>query len=392
MPQLGNNNNNNNEIKTEDIVVQNPVVEEADQEVGEAGQGPGKVDPEVGEAGQEANKAEQEDNQVDQDNPVIEDENEFYEEGHFLAPEEKTKLVDYTKIFEDQKKFAAMADDAKVALFKEYALLKAKSATYYRPSKEQQMLQELESSRKIVDKTFDLMVKNVKVGTNCLEELNQVYIMELCFGNTLLGRSDEEKEAILEEYEKERIESWRKREEKKRKREEEKKKAAEKASVGLIPQQRKIEPEQEQPKEEEKAPEKKEEQTREADNDPEDIGRKKFTIDDANKEGEEFYNGIKSVDFNLLGKGSPQFRAMKDSLKALSSRAKIDYHLNDGKLNLGAYCMAQEDAIKKMEDYLAYKEDQFDKDPDRKEDPARQKREQPRIQKTIQILSKLKKS
>ena len=44
----------------------------------------------------------------------------------------------------------------------------------------------------------------------------------------------------------------------------EEKKAAEKASVGLIPQQRKIEPEQEQPKEEEKVPEKKEEQTEEA--------------------------------------------------------------------------------------------------------------------------------
>ena len=97
-------------------------------------------------------------------------------------------------------------------------------------------------------------------------------------------------------------------------------------------------------------------------------------------------NKIAKVDFNLLGKGSPQFDEMMKSLNALKKYA--------GSKNFDPvkYYDLQKQAIDKTRAYLQYKDDQLKNEPGRKEDPKRQAHEQPRIASAVEVLERLEQS
>ena len=112
-----------------------------------------------------------------------------------------------------------------------------------------------------------------------------------------------------------------------------------------------------------------------------------------------FANNLKgsvdSVDFNLAGKGSKQFDDMKKSVSELRRFVKEDYQ-SDPRGNISpeqhkALLAKTKNAIEKVRGYLDYKDQQFQKDPARRNDPKRQKREQPRILKNIEMLQELEK-
>lgn len=104
---------------------------------------------------------------------------------------------------------------------------------------------------------------------------------------------------------------------------------------------------------------------------------------------------VDSVDFNLAGKGSKQFDDMKKSVNEFRRFVKEDYQ-SDPRGNISpeqhkALLSKTQDAIKKIKSYLDYKDHQFKEDPARRNDPKRQKREQPRILKNIEMLQELEK-
>ena len=104
---------------------------------------------------------------------------------------------------------------------------------------------------------------------------------------------------------------------------------------------------------------------------------------------------VDSVDFNLAGKGSKQFDDMKKSVSELHRFVKEDYQ-SDPRGNISpeqhkALLAKTKNAIEKVRGYLDYKDQQFKKDPARRNDPKRQKREQPRILKNIEMLQELEK-
>ena len=104
---------------------------------------------------------------------------------------------------------------------------------------------------------------------------------------------------------------------------------------------------------------------------------------------------VDSVDFNLAGKGSKQFDDMKKSVNEFRRFVAEDYQ-SDPRGNISpeqhkALLSKTQDAIKKIKSYLDYKDHQFKEDPARRNDPKRQKREQPRILKNIEMLQELEK-
>ena len=115
-------------------------------------------------------------------------------------------------------------------------------------------------------------------------------------------------------------------------------------------------------------------------------GRKELSQDYAKAESEKLFNRVKKVDFNMLGKGSPEFKAMKQSLKDLKDYA------NSSDFDPAVYYDKQRDALKATEGYLNKKQNDFLQGISDKNDPSKQKREQPRIHAATEIFSELERS
>ena len=126
---------------------------------------------------------------------------------------------------------------------------------------------------------------------------------------------------------------------------------------------------------------------------PEHVTRNKKRVADMKAVSDELYNLMNEVDYNLFGKGSDQFDEMKKEIKALKKftdeKYKTDKNGNFYLITEEELLDAQYKALTKIKAYLDYKQDQFDREPNRRNDPKRQKREQPRIKNSIKMLSKL---
>ena len=118
-------------------------------------------------------------------------------------------------------------------------------------------------------------------------------------------------------------------------------------------------------------------------------------IETVRKTADTLFAEIEKVDFNLLGSGSREFDAMKKSVKEFRRFAQEEYHLNR---NDEVSPELQKELLKKTQEsllsvkkYLDYKQEQFDKDPARRNASGRQKHEQPRILTSIKLFEDLSK-
>ena len=114
--------------------------------------------------------------------------------------------------------------------------------------------------------------------------------------------------------------------------------------------------------------------------------RKPLSQEYAKEVAGNLYEKIKKVDFNMLGKGSPQFKEMKESLKNLK-----DYSNKPG-FDPATYYDMQRTAMDKVAAYLDKKKSDFDLGKSNRNDPSKQKREQPRIQAATEIFGELESS
>lgn len=132
---------------------------------------------------------------------------------------------------------------------------------------------------------------------------------------------------------------------------------------------------------------------------PEHVTKNKKRLNDVREVSDELYQLMNDVDFNLFGKGSNAFNEMKKEIKALKKftdekfmrdkNGKQDLNPEEVLLQEEALLDAQYKALTKIKAYLDYKQDQFEKEPNRRNDPKRQKHEQPRIKNSIKMISKL---
>ena len=106
----------------------------------------------------------------------------------------------------------------------------------------------------------------------------------------------------------------------------------------------------------------------------------------AEEQSKKLYDAVKNVDFNMLGKGSPEFNGMKTSLKNLKDYARSE------SFDPAHYYDLQKKAMNSVNAYLEKKQRDIDSDRSRLNDPKKQKREQPRIHTATQILEELEKS
>ena len=108
-----------------------------------------------------------------------------------------------------------------------------------------------------------------------------------------------------------------------------------------------------------------------------------------------WYEKIKAVDFNMLGKGSDEFAGIVEDMKKL--KEFTDYALKadeKGRINTEKLLTLHEketSVIDKLQNYIDRKEEQIKNDPQRRDDPGKQKREQPRIRTAIGLLVEMKK-
>ena len=139
------------------------------------------------------------------DEPLIVD---VPKEGQYMTEEEKNRKAECESIFNDQNRFEALSVDEKKALFREYSILRAKFSFSYNPDMESRLQKELEESTAYEAKAFDLLANNVQSGKYCLDELNQVCVQFICFGNTFIGWDDAEKQRELQQLEEDKIRQW----------------------------------------------------------------------------------------------------------------------------------------------------------------------------------------
>lgn len=116
-------------------------------------------------------------------------------------------------------------------------------------------------------------------------------------------------------------------------------------------------------------------------------------IDEARKTSDAICKWVKDVDYNLLGQGSNQFDEM---LKAVTNLKKYtDTKLTPDKNGLIPFEVDEElldkqyETLEKIKAYLDYKDDQFGKEKDRRNDPGRKKHEQPRVTAAINSFDAL---
>lgn len=126
---------------------------------------------------------------------------------------------------------------------------------------------------------------------------------------------------------------------------------------------------------------------------PEYVAKNRQRVQDAKNLSNELVNLVNEVDFNLLGQGSQAFKDMKKEVAALKKFTDQKFNLdskNKIPLNVSeALLDAQYKALTRIKDYLEYKQEQFNREPNRRNDPKRQVREQPRIKNSIKMFDKL---
>lgn len=330
--------------------------------------------------------------------------------GKYATEEEKRQLEEYKAIFNDEKKYSALSADEKKDLCIKYMVLNRKFDDLYNPDLDKKLMDEMAEAKPMLDQAIDAMIKGGHKGKDVLFELNNVYMVGTAFGKTFFSRTDEEKleefNTLMDERIPEDMPYSEFKEQYIKSRAEEKKKAKEEKA----PEKKEEEKKAPEKKEPEKEPEKKQERKSVKQRNSkvatekvapwEKIGEevklgkkttKNFSLQNAVEETGQLKSLIDEVDFMMFGKGSDEFRKMKDSVKLLDNVAKA-MERGRGDITLAQYCACQEQAIQAMEAYLERKQGQFMQDPARKDDSARKKREQPRIKNTIKALGILRNS
>lgn len=96
---------------------------------------------------------------------------------------------------------------------------------------------------------------------------------------------------------------------------------------------------------------------------------------------------VKSVDYFMFGKGSPEFDKMKD--KIVSFRKYVEDLPKELDTETAVECLDRLNTVKtSIQTYVRKKQKDLKDDPDRIKDPDKQKREQPRIKTSIEMLEK----
>ncbi len=102
---------------------------------------------------------------------------------------------------------------------------------------------------------------------------------------------------------------------------------------------------------------------------------------------------MKKVDYVMFGRGSDEFNDMLTSLEELDNYTQENINpeniKKDGLGEIDRYYHCVCNSLTKIKTYLMRKKEQFEKDPNRKNDPKKQKREQPRIKAAIDAYEKL---
>lgn len=115
-------------------------------------------------------------------------------------------------------------------------------------------------------------------------------------------------------------------------------------------------------------------------------------IERLRREATEMYNTIKAVDFNLLGKGSPEFTDMLRDLKDLKEYAERELYVdNKGLIHeavLAEYYDKQKECLDSVNKYVEHKREDL-RTAGRKESWWRSRHEQPRISASLSVLEKL---
>ncbi|MCR5417365.1 MAG: hypothetical protein K6E84_00435 [Lachnospiraceae bacterium] len=114
--------------------------------------------------------------------------------------------------------------------------------------------------------------------------------------------------------------------------------------------------------------------------------------DDHGRNFEKWQKWIEGVDFNMAGTGSRTFKQMKEAIVDLNKFHKeMRFNFREGYdlQQQEALMDKQKAAMKAVEKYLAYKQKQMDNEPERRNNPKKQKREQPRIATSIRILKEM---
>ena len=118
-------------------------------------------------------------------------------------------------------------------------------------------------------------------------------------------------------------------------------------------------------------------------------------VEKLRRESRELYNIIKAVDYNLFGKGSPEFNNMVRDLRALKTYAESELEVDDkGTISaevLAEYYDMQKECIDSVAKYVEHKQEDLQQ-PGRKESWWRSRHEQPRINASLNALEKLKTS
>jgi len=125
-------------------------------------------------------------------------------------------------------------------------------------------------------------------------------------------------------------------------------------------------------------------------------GKRLSGVEQARRLVDDWYEKLKAVDYNMLGKGSDEFREVMESMQDLKNFADRNLKANrNGNISLESildFHDKESAVIGKLQAYLDHKEDQMRADPQRRDDPKRAKREQPRIRTTIGLLEQMKTS
>ena len=123
------------------------------------------------------------------------------------------------------------------------------------------------------------------------------------------------------------------------------------------------------------------------------VRRNRARVNEVRELSDRLVQDISAVDFNLLGQGSNQFDEMLKSVKNLKKFTDTKFMLDkNDRLDLALeeeLLDKQYDALQKIQAYLDYKTDQFNKEPGRRNSPKREAHEQPRVKAAVDSFSTL---
>jgi hypothetical protein len=118
-------------------------------------------------------------------------------------------------------------------------------------------------------------------------------------------------------------------------------------------------------------------------------------LNNAKKQAAKWSKMINDVDFFMLGKGSKEFDEIVKNVnkyKETVAQTKPDKKGVVSMHSLIEIHELEEELSESLTKYLLYKREQFKKDPKRRDDPARQKREQPRLKAVLDVFKEVQTS